>query len=110
MSEFWTVEKTTEAEKQFNDLSRTLKQSANDILDELAENGPTIFGAIEIRNNTNSWRVSFAQGFRMVYRVFENQRKILVTRIGPRGTVYKVSEVSLRLLAARPAFVARRLN
>ena len=89
MNEFWTIEKTTEAERQFNDLSRTLKQSANDIMDELAENGPAIFGAIEMRNNPNSWRVRFARGFRMVYRVFEKQRKILITRIGPRGTVYK---------------------
>jgi mRNA-degrading endonuclease RelE of RelBE toxin-antitoxin system len=110
VSEFWTVEKTTEAEKQFNDLSRTLKQSANDILDELAENGPTIFGAIEMRNNTNSWRVSFAQGFRMVYRVFEISEKYWLPGSDREARYTKVSEVSLRLLAARPAFVARRLN
>jgi mRNA-degrading endonuclease RelE of RelBE toxin-antitoxin system len=89
VNEFWTVEKTTEAETQFSDLSRTLKQSANDILDELGENGPAIFGAIEMSNNPNSWRVRLGGGFRVVYRVFEKQRKILITRIGPRGTVYK---------------------
>jgi mRNA-degrading endonuclease RelE of RelBE toxin-antitoxin system len=89
VSEFWTVERTTEAEKQFNDLSRSLKQSANDILDELAEDGPAIFGAIQMRNSPNSWRVRLDGGLRIVYKVFEKQRKILVTRIGPRSSVYK---------------------
>ena len=75
MSEFWTVERTTEAEKQFNDLSRPLKQSANDILDELAEDGPAIFGAIQMRNSPNGWRVRFAGGFRVVYRCSRNSVK-----------------------------------
>jgi mRNA-degrading endonuclease RelE of RelBE toxin-antitoxin system len=85
----WTVKKRKAADRELASLPRQLREEADSVLDELAEDGPAIFGAIEMRGNPNTWRVRFGGGFRIVYRVFEKQRKILVTRIGPRGTVYK---------------------
>ena len=55
---------------------------------ELAEN-PFLAGSIALRGYTNLYRVRFWHGrFRMVYHVSEKQRKVVVTRVRPRGTAY----------------------
>ena len=48
--ENWAVKKRKAAERQLASLPKELRQEANSILDELAEDGPAIFGAIELRH------------------------------------------------------------
>lgn len=84
----WVVRKTRRAQKELEAISRELREEANEIMNELGEDGPAIFGAMQMRSNPNTWRVRFG-GFRVVYRAMERKREILVTRIGPRATVYR---------------------
>jgi mRNA-degrading endonuclease RelE of RelBE toxin-antitoxin system len=84
----WSVEFTASARREFKLLGARERNAAVRAIFELAEN-PFLAGSIALRGYTNLYRVRFWHDrFRMVYHVSEKQRKVIVTRVRPRGTAY----------------------
>jgi mRNA-degrading endonuclease RelE of RelBE toxin-antitoxin system len=84
----WSVEFTASARREFKLLGARERNAAVRAIFELAEN-PFLAGSIALRGYSNLYRIRFWQGrFRMVYHVSEKQRKVVVTRVRPRGTAY----------------------
>ena len=55
---------------------------------DLAED-PFLIDSSPMEGYSNLYRVKFGRGrYRMVYLAFEQSRKVAITRIGPRDSVY----------------------
>jgi mRNA-degrading endonuclease RelE of RelBE toxin-antitoxin system len=88
MASRWTVELTGSARREFKLLAPPEKESASELILELAED-PFPFDAVPLRGYHNLYRVRFHQGrLRLIYYLSEKQRKIIVARLRPRGTAY----------------------
>jgi mRNA-degrading endonuclease RelE of RelBE toxin-antitoxin system len=88
MASSWTVEFTASARREFKLLSSPEKASASEFLLELAED-PFPFDAVPLRGYQGLYRVRVHQGrLRLIYHVSQKQRKIVITRLRPRGTAY----------------------
>ncbi len=86
----WRVELRPAARKDQRQLEDGPRRSAAFILEELAEEGPELSGAIPMRGYNDTWRVRFHnERFRMVYRVIRSRKVIAVLRIRPRSTAYE---------------------
>jgi mRNA-degrading endonuclease RelE of RelBE toxin-antitoxin system len=86
----WQVGFTDDAWSQYRVLPDHVRKEAIEILWELREDGPEIFGAIQLRSNRDTWRVRFDNGrYRMVYEASHRKKRIFVSRMGLRKTVYK---------------------
>ena len=84
----WSVEFTTSARREFKLLGARERNAAVRAIFDLAENF-FLEGSIALRGYSNLYRIRFWHGrFRMVYYVSEKQRKVVVTRVRPRGTAY----------------------
>jgi mRNA-degrading endonuclease RelE of RelBE toxin-antitoxin system len=82
------------ARRELRQLDMGPRQEAIALILELADEGPRIAGAIELRAielraNPDLWRVRFHDGYRMIYRVVQSRKLISVLRIRPRLTAYK---------------------
>jgi mRNA-degrading endonuclease RelE of RelBE toxin-antitoxin system len=85
----WTVELTAKARREYRLLDEGTKQAAVELLQDLAEEGPLMIPAIELRGNPDTWRVRFnGERYRMLYMVSRSRKRILVIRIRPRPTAY----------------------
>jgi len=82
----WTVELRPAARKELRQLEDGPRRSAAFVIEELAEEGPELTGAIPMRGYTDTWRVRFHnERFRMVYRVFRkrwHERRGLISDYG----------------------------
>jgi mRNA-degrading endonuclease RelE of RelBE toxin-antitoxin system len=88
MASSWSVEFTRAARREFKLLAPPEKESASELILELAEN-PFPFDAVPLRGYQGLYRIRFHQGrFRLIYYVSQKQRKMVVTRLRPRGTAY----------------------
>lgn len=85
----WTLKLKPSARRELRQLEGGPRQAALDLFEELIEEGPAIVEAIELRSNSDIWRVRFHDGYRMVYQVFEGQRLIRVLRIRRRSIAYE---------------------
>jgi addiction module RelE/StbE family toxin len=65
-----------------------IRQDIFELLVELTE-GPNAVEAIPLEGCANYWRARVAGNFRVVYHVSEKQKRIIVTRIRHRSTVYE---------------------
>ena len=88
MASSWTVELTGSARREFKLLAPQQKESAAELILELAED-PFPEDAVPLRGYDSLYRVRFHQGrLRLIYYVSQKQRKIVVTRLRPRGMAY----------------------
>jgi mRNA-degrading endonuclease RelE of RelBE toxin-antitoxin system len=85
----WKVELRPVARRGLRELPDGPRQAAADLIAELAESGPKLTSAIEMRANPNTWRIAFYDRYRMVYQVSQRGKQIIVTRIGLRSVVYR---------------------
>jgi mRNA interferase RelE/StbE len=84
----WTVEVVQSARKELRQLDARLKAEALQAIRELAED-PFPEGSIQLRGHPNFYRIRCCRdAFRVVYRVSEKQRKVIVLRLRPRASVF----------------------
>ena len=85
----WQVEFTDEVWPAYRALTDHLRREVIEILWELREDGPEIFGAIQLRSNRDTWRVRFGSGrYRMLYQASRRKKRIGVSRLGLRKNAY----------------------
>ena len=88
--ETWKVELTSRALRQYRKFDDEARSAARGLFDELESEGPAVFGAVIIRAHRNTWRAKFyRERYPMVSRVSVSKKTIVVTKMGPRGTIYK---------------------
>ncbi len=74
--------------RQFQKLELDVRREAAEIIEELRED-PFPFDSGPMGGYSDLYRVKFYGGkYRMVYLVYEQSRKVVIMRIGPRGSVY----------------------
>ncbi|MBI3127927.1 MAG: type II toxin-antitoxin system RelE/ParE family toxin [Candidatus Tectomicrobia bacterium] len=84
----YTVRIKRQALKQMRRLPTRIRQQAETIIDSLEEE-PTPAGARKLRGRANTWRVRFAESYRLIYEVRRSELIVLVLKVGPRGDIYK---------------------
>jgi mRNA-degrading endonuclease RelE of RelBE toxin-antitoxin system len=85
----WTIELSKSARREFRLLDEGAKQDAMEILQDLAEEGPVVVPAIELKKYPDAWRARFHhERFRIVYLVSRTRKRIVVIRIRPRPIAY----------------------
>ncbi len=88
-SEEILVKILSEAQDDLDLLDDRIREEAMRAILDLAED-PFPEGSILLERHTGLYRVRFyREGYRIVYRVSEKQRRVVVTRIRPRGTAYR---------------------
>ena len=88
MAVAWKVEFTASARREFKILGAAPKQSAVQVLQDLTEDAVPAT-AIPLRGYASMYRIRFYRDrFRLIYWVSEKQRRVIVTRVRPRGTAY----------------------
>ena len=50
---------------------------------------PKPAGSIKMRGYKDLYRIRFAGGYRIVYRIDEKKKTITIRAVGPRGTIYQ---------------------
>ena len=101
----WTVRLSNSADRQLQNLPGGPKRDAAELLEDLKED-PFSVPAIQLRAHPpGTMRARFHGNYRMVYQISKAEKRVIVLRIGPRGTVYKrMKHERLRTApAARPA-------
>jgi mRNA-degrading endonuclease RelE of RelBE toxin-antitoxin system len=84
----WDVRLTASAGRELASLSDALAEATSLLAEELSEN-PFPPDAEALKGHRDWYRVPFASGWRMVYRVSRSNRRVLITRIRPRGSAYE---------------------
>jgi len=88
MATNWSLEFTPSARREFRNLPDRVKDQAAQALADLIES-PIPFDAIPLRGYSDSYRIRFYRNqYRLLYRVSEQQRKVIVWRVRPRGSAY----------------------
>jgi addiction module RelE/StbE family toxin len=88
----WSVRLNGDARR---DLAELAREEDADVLEDVFSMIAELYedhcpaGCIPLTNYPGYYRCRIAENYRMVYRVSEKQRRILITRIRPRGSVYK---------------------
>lgn len=86
----WAVKFNRKSNNDFEALTKAQKLEILALIEELQEDGPAIAGAIQLRSNQNTWAVRFDNArYRMIYEVSKAKRQIILSRMQPRGVVYK---------------------
>ncbi|HEX4309162.1 MAG TPA: type II toxin-antitoxin system RelE/ParE family toxin [Acidobacteriaceae bacterium] len=84
----WTLQISSYARKQYRLLGAGPKAAAKQLLEDLAEE-PASVPAIELRGKPGVWRARFHTDYRMVFEISKAEKRIRVTRIEHRATVYE---------------------
>ena len=85
----WTIKILSEAQDDLDLLDDHVRLEAMRTILDLAED-PFPEDSILLERHTNLYRVRCCrERYRIVYRVSEKRRRIVVTRVRPRGIVYR---------------------
>lgn len=85
----WTLKLTAGARKNLRELDEGPKRDAAELLHELEED-PFSVPAIQLRSHApGTMRARFHGTYRMVYQISKSEKRVIVLRIKPRGTVYR---------------------
>jgi len=88
MDSKWKVEFTRSSRREFKLLESGAKREAAALVEELRED-PFPIGSEKLRGYHDYYRAKFYRGrYRMIFRVFEGRRRILITRVRPRSIAY----------------------
>jgi mRNA-degrading endonuclease RelE of RelBE toxin-antitoxin system len=85
----WKVELSPTAQREFRQLAEGPKRDAEEVIEDLREQGPALVQAVQLRGYPDLWRVRFHETYRMVYQVSRSRKHIFVTRMRPRRIAYK---------------------
>ncbi len=91
MATLWTVHLTRRAERELSQLAKSdsdVWEDAATIIAEMIE-GPHPDGSIALEHHPGYFRARLAGNYRMVYQLSGKQKRIVVTRIRHRSTVYQ---------------------
>lgn len=84
----WSVKFTKSSDAEIDGLPENVRQEAYEAIADVGED-PYLDGSIELDGYPGHRRIHFYRGrYRIVYMVSEKQRRVIVTRIRPRGTAY----------------------
>ena len=88
MVSLWNVRIPPGVRRQLRQLDEDVRLEALRTIEELSED-PFPFDALSMEGYADRRRIRFSFGrFRVVYRVKPRSRTIVITRVGPRETVY----------------------
>ena len=87
MDALWTVDTLSNVDAALGELPDTIREEILDVLEQLTED-PFPPGSLELRGHPNVYRIRL-DGYRMVYEVNPRRKRVLVTRLLPRGVVYR---------------------
>ena len=88
MAAAWNVDFTAGARRELKALESQARATAIQVILDLAED-PVPPDAVALRGYKNLYRVRcFHDRLRVVCHISERSRKLIVTRIRPRGTAY----------------------
>lgn len=89
MGSEWMVRLVPAAEREFSVLAQSLKREVKDLIDSLGED-PFQANSQPLRASDKGYRIYVAgKRFRVLYRVNDHKREILILRIRDRGSAYK---------------------
>ena len=84
----WSVKLTKSSDAEIDGLPASVRQEAYEAITDIGED-PYLDGSIELDGYPGHRRIHFYRGrYRIVYMVSEKQRRVIVTRIRPRGRAY----------------------
>jgi mRNA-degrading endonuclease RelE of RelBE toxin-antitoxin system len=84
----WSVQLSRGAKRELRSLPDSVRHEALAVIADLTED-PFPYGAVPLEGLTNWYRVRFYRNaYRIVYRVFERQQRVMIDRVRPRGTAY----------------------
>jgi mRNA-degrading endonuclease RelE of RelBE toxin-antitoxin system len=83
----WQVELTPTASRDLDGLSDNLRE---DLIDEILslEEDPLPEGHMPLRGFRDHYRIKAGRNQRIIYRIVERQRRILILHVRPRGKAY----------------------
>jgi len=85
----WKVSILPSAQSELDQLDDRIRHAAMQAIVDLGED-PFPFGSIPLEGQKNLYRIRFyREQYRIVYRVSEHQRRVIVERVRPRGTAYQ---------------------
>jgi mRNA-degrading endonuclease RelE of RelBE toxin-antitoxin system len=88
LASLWSVQILPDARRALRALDEDVRLEAVQAIAELTED-PFPFDCVQMEGYADLYRVRFyGERYRVVYRVIERSRKVLITRVGPRGSVY----------------------
>lgn len=88
MASGWSIEFQRVAYKEFRQFGDKVKVEAVRAIQDLAED-PFPEGSTELRGLPNVYRMRCCRdAYRIVYRVSEKQREVIVLRVRPRASAY----------------------
>lgn len=87
-SEEWDIEILPLAYSDLDQLDDSVRSEAMEAIDDLGED-PFTYNAEKMRGWDDLYRIYFSGNrYRIVYRVSEKRRRVIVWRVRPRGSVY----------------------
>lgn len=87
MSQRYTVEVTTSAEKALRKLDKPVRRRVLAALDRLADE-PRPNGCIKLTGSENTWRIRVAD-WRVLYEIHDRVLRVLVIDVEHRAKVYR---------------------
>ena len=88
MASSWIVEFQTDAYKEFRQLDNSLRVQAIQVVRDLAEE-PFPEDSIALRGHHGLYRIRCCgDAYRILYRVSEQQGKVIIFRVRPRASAY----------------------
>jgi mRNA-degrading endonuclease RelE of RelBE toxin-antitoxin system len=89
MASLWNVQVLPGARRQLRKLDEDARLDADQAIAELTEE-PFPFDSVPMQGYSSLYRVKFHGGrYRVVYQVKPKTRRIFITRVGPRDSVYE---------------------
>ena len=85
----WTVRVPHSVQRELDELRDSVWREALAAIADLQED-PFPDGSIPLRGCTDLYRIKFYRdAYRIVYQVSRKQRRVILTRVRPRGTAYQ---------------------
>lgn len=85
---FWEVRVTRGARRELKALDEGIQLEAAELITSLEDDAfPP--GSLALRGTRDFYRIRLAGAYRVVYRVNERQRRVMILRIRQRGDVYE---------------------
>lgn len=85
----WKIKIPNSAQRELDRLPDNVWQEGIEAIADLRED-PLPYGSILLEGYTDLYRIRFYRNqYRIVYRVSEQQRRVIIMRVRPRGSAYQ---------------------
>lgn len=91
MDALWYILLEPQAKKELDSIGRDDEELWDEAISAIAQlmEGPSVPGADPMRDHPGYWRLRLSKQYRVVYRVSQKQRRIVISRIRHRSEVYE---------------------